>query len=154
MKKLFVLPLLVMGLGSGLPLTAQTFKTLHDFPQWDGPLGGPYINSDGGKPEVALIMSGGTLYGTTAFAGSSGNGTLFALNTDGTGFTVLYNFGDTDGAGAYGSLILSGHTFYGQGRQEAVRVPARCSPSIPMERGSRLYMHSLAATTELNPVLG
>jgi uncharacterized repeat protein (TIGR03803 family) len=112
-KKSFVVPMLVIGLASGLPLAAETFQTLHDFPQWVGPFGGPYINSDGAKPAVALILSGGTLYGTTTFAGSSGNGTLFALNTDGTDFTVLYNFGDSDGAGAYGSLILSGHTLYG-----------------------------------------
>jgi len=36
--------------------------------------------------------SGNTLYGTAAIAGISGNGTVFALKTDGTGFTNLYSF--------------------------------------------------------------
>ena len=41
-------------------------------------------------------------------------GTLFAVNTDGTGFTNLYNFnGSRDGANPYGGLILSGNTLYG-----------------------------------------
>lgn len=63
-------------------------------------------------------MSGSTLYGTTVFGGSSGNGTLFALNTDGTGFTTLHSFAGrpnlstgliSSGAG----LFLSGNTLYG-----------------------------------------
>jgi uncharacterized repeat protein (TIGR03803 family) len=46
--------------------------------------------------------------------GSRGMGTLFAVNTDGTGFTNLYNFnGSRDGANPYGGLILSGNTLYG-----------------------------------------
>ena len=39
-----------------------------------------------------LILSGNTLYGTARSGGSSGNGTVFALNTDGTGFTNLHSF--------------------------------------------------------------
>jgi hypothetical protein len=44
-------------------------------------------------------------YGTTTAGGNAANGTLFALNTDGTGFG--------DGANPHGALILSGHTLYG-----------------------------------------
>ena len=41
---------------------------------------------------AGLILSGNTLYGTTTGGGSSGNGTVFAINTDGTGFTTLHSF--------------------------------------------------------------
>ena len=39
-----------------------------------------------------LILSGNTLYGTAYYGGSAGNGTVFALNTNGTGFTTLHTF--------------------------------------------------------------
>jgi len=43
-------------------------------------------------------LSGSTLYGTTRLGGSSGSGTVFAVNTNGTGYTVLKNFTSSDGA--------------------------------------------------------
>ena len=43
-------------------------------------------------PSVALTLSGGLLYGSTANGGAGGGGTLFSLATNGTGFTTLYNF--------------------------------------------------------------
>ena len=46
--------------------------------------------------------------------GSAANGTVFAVNTDGTGFTNLYSFTDgSDGANPNAGLILSGNTLYG-----------------------------------------
>ena len=92
-------------------MMAQTFTTLHTF------TGG----SDGANPDAGLILSGNTLYGTTWAGGSSGNGTVFALNTGGTGFTTLHSFTalsvpfsgtNSDGITA-DSLILSGNTLYG-----------------------------------------
>src|SRR5206468_3922223 len=67
------------------------FTNLHSFsavPRFSG----PYINSDGANPFAGLILSGNTLYGTAHFGGSSGNGTVFAVNTNGTGFTNLHSF--------------------------------------------------------------
>jgi uncharacterized repeat protein (TIGR03803 family) len=58
-------------------------------------------------------LSGGTLYGTTASGGSSGDGTVFKVNTDGTGYTVLKNFTGSDGSGPAAGLVLSGGTLYG-----------------------------------------
>src|SRR6266404_673160 len=69
----------------------------------------PYINADGAFPNAGLILSGATLYGTTFWGGSAGSGTVFAVRTNGTGFTVLHNFGSSSLAG----LILSGATLYG-----------------------------------------
>jgi uncharacterized repeat protein (TIGR03803 family) len=80
----------------------------------------PYTNSDGGNPVAGLILSGNTLYGTAENGGAWGNGTVFALNTDGTGFRTLHTFtalspdyANGDGANPQSSLILSGDTLYG-----------------------------------------
>ncbi|MBZ5587017.1 MAG: hypothetical protein LAO05_00460 [Acidobacteriia bacterium] len=77
--------------------------------------------SDGAFPHAGLILDGaGNLYGTTVVGGASGNGTVFKVRTDGTGFAVLHGFtGALDGAGPEGSLILDGAgniygtTYYG-----------------------------------------
>jgi uncharacterized repeat protein (TIGR03803 family) len=59
-------------------------------------------------------VSGQVLYGTTVVGGSSNWGTIFALNTDGTGFTTLHSFtGEDDGGYPYSILVLSSNTLYG-----------------------------------------
>jgi len=81
------------------------FTALHAF---------SYSGSDGVNPAAGLILSGNTLYGTTVWGGSSGEGTVFKINTDGTGFTILYSFtGGSDGTAPTAGLILSGNTLYG-----------------------------------------
>ena len=45
--------------------------------------------SGGVEPSGSLVVSGNTLYGTTQSGGNSDNGTVFAVNTDGTGFTPV-----------------------------------------------------------------
>jgi uncharacterized repeat protein (TIGR03803 family) len=75
---------------------------------------GATTNSDGANPQGGLILAGNTLYGTAANGGSSGKGTVFALNTDGTGFTNLHSFvSASDGANPACGLVLSGNTLYG-----------------------------------------
>ena len=97
------------------------FTILHSFTaQAPDPNDGP--NSDGASPWAGLILSGNTLYGTATRGGSSGSGTLFALNIDGTDFTTLHNFTarstsfpftNSDGVEPFAGLILSGNTLYG-----------------------------------------
>jgi uncharacterized repeat protein (TIGR03803 family) len=78
-----------------------------------GPDGGDPNGSSGGIPWGGLILSGNTLYGTTS-EGSSDNGTVFAVNTDGTGFTNLYRFiGTSLGSHPEAGLVLAGNTLYG-----------------------------------------
>jgi uncharacterized repeat protein (TIGR03803 family) len=91
------------------------FRTLHTFTELEN-----HTNSDGATPQAGLILSGNTLYGAAEYGGSSGNGMIFALNTDGSGFTNLYSFSflsppgtNSDGTYPYGSLVLSNHTLYG-----------------------------------------
>jgi uncharacterized repeat protein (TIGR03803 family) len=89
-------------------------------------------NSDGNRPQGDLVTDGNTLYGTAQLGGPSGNGTIFKINTDGSGFTVIKAFSPTflgtnnvsgnpivtsgtnlDGARSVGSLVLDGGTLYG-----------------------------------------
>jgi rhamnogalacturonan endolyase len=70
--------------------------------------------SDGGNPFAGLLLSGNTLYGTAYNGGSSGYGVIFAVNTDGSGFSNLYSFtGGLDCGNPAAGLILSGSTLYG-----------------------------------------
>jgi uncharacterized repeat protein (TIGR03803 family) len=109
--------------GSGTVFAVNTngtgFTNLHTFTQLSVPYTG--TNSDGANPSAGLVLSGNTLYGTAQLGGSAGNGTVFAVNTNGTGFTNLYVFTalsgpfstNSDGAGPEAGLILSGTTLYG-----------------------------------------
>jgi uncharacterized repeat protein (TIGR03803 family) len=59
-------------------------------------------------------VSGGVIYGMTAGGGTAGQGVIFRMNTDGTGFTVLHSFTPTgDGYAPSGGLTLVGTTLYG-----------------------------------------
>jgi len=113
--------------GNGTVFAVNTdgtgFTNLHSFTATDPTTG---TNSDGALPN-GLVLSGSTLYGTTFYGGNWGNGMVFAVNTDGTGFTVLHTFTAStrfnnvglpiNSDGAYpGGLILSGTTLYGTAR--------------------------------------
>jgi len=99
----------VNGVGTVFSIITNgtSFNTLHSFPDPNYTVG-----NDGSAPSVGLALSGNTLFGTTWGGGSSGDGTIFSLNTDGTGFTNLYNFSDNSEAQA-GTLIVSGSVLYG-----------------------------------------
>jgi uncharacterized repeat protein (TIGR03803 family) len=81
----------------------SSFTNLHTF-------GSP---GDGRNPLGSLVLSGNTLYGTAFNGTSSGFGAVFAVNTDGSGFTNLHVFDGVNGAYPAGSLTLSGKTLYG-----------------------------------------
>jgi uncharacterized repeat protein (TIGR03803 family) len=96
------------------PASAQTFITLHSFSATPATSGSLYTNSDGAAPYGGLVLAGNTLFGTTFGGGPSSYGTVFAVNTDGSGFTNVYTFTrTTDGANPRGGLLLSGDTLYG-----------------------------------------
>ncbi|MGA3113030.1 MAG: choice-of-anchor tandem repeat GloVer-containing protein [Syntrophobacteraceae bacterium] len=96
--------------GSGVIFQVNTdgtgYQVLHSF-------GG--VATDGCYPYGSLTLSGTTLYGMTSGGGAGGSGTIFQINTDGTGYQVLYSFGGftNDGTYPFGSLTLSGTTLYG-----------------------------------------
>jgi uncharacterized repeat protein (TIGR03803 family) len=73
----------------------------------------------GSDPKGTLILHNGLLYGTAHEGGTPPEtpdehyGTLFRLNTDGSGFTVLYNFQYATGGNPLGKLTPDGNVLYG-----------------------------------------
>jgi uncharacterized repeat protein (TIGR03803 family) len=109
------------------------FKLLHTFsPSTEDETGS---NLDGAHPAASLVLSGHTLYGTASAGGTNSCGTVFAVNTDGTGFAVLHTFNGIDGADSQCSLLLSGNTLYGTtiggGTDGAGTIFAITLPSLP-----------------------
>jgi uncharacterized repeat protein (TIGR03803 family) len=70
-------------------------------------------NGDGVNPQGNLVLTGGTLFGVAEVGGESDNGTVYQVNTDGTGFITLHAFDFTDGSEPLGGVTLSGTVLYG-----------------------------------------
>ena len=72
-------------------------------------------SADGAYPMGDLLLSGTNFYGMTSQGGTNNLGTVFRVNTNGTGYTNLHSFigYPNDGAGPPGSLTLDGSTLYG-----------------------------------------
>jgi len=87
------------------------YTILHGF-------GGP---GDGVNPYGSLVMDGaGNLYGTTLHGGSSNNGTVYMLASDGSAYAILHEFGSyPDASTPEAGLVLDdagnlyGTTYYG-----------------------------------------
>lgn len=96
----------VLGAGGGtvfrIKMDGSGYLVLKYFDEFD----------DGSEPESSLVVSGPILYGTTSGGGELGAGTVFRLNTDGSGYRILKHFEGIDGQ-TPGRLILSGGILYG-----------------------------------------
>lgn len=96
------------GVLFSLTLTSNgpMFQVLHYFGS---------VHHDGKNPYGSLLLVNNQLYGTTANGGNNHAGTVFVINTDGTGYTVLHNFGSTppDGAKPIDNVILFNKALYG-----------------------------------------
>ncbi len=80
------------GTAFGLNLDGTGFAVLHAFTNAAG---------DGGTPSAGLIQGAdGALYGTTQTGGAGTRGTVFKVQRDGTGYSVLRAFTGTGGDGA------------------------------------------------------
>ena len=91
---------------------------------------------DGQNPFAELVQgTNDALYGTTYGGGSSGYGTVFKLNTNGTGYTLLHSFStnNSDGQNPFAGLILGkdgalygttwdGATWSGSGEPHAGKI--------------------------------
>lgn len=95
---------IISWLLAALPAAAQ-ITILHSFSGGAG---------DGANPQGgSLLQVGSTLYGTTTAGGSAGQGTIFQIATDGSGYGVLHSFVGNEGNSPDAGLIRSGSTFYG-----------------------------------------
>jgi uncharacterized repeat protein (TIGR03803 family) len=92
--------------GSGtvfsLNIDGNGFAVLHTFSALNGRL---LITNEGANPTGLLLGIDGRLYGTTSKGGTNGFGVVFGLNVDGTGFTNLHNFAESDGKNPQGGLV-------------------------------------------------
>ena len=84
----------------------RVFSVMHNFEE-----------SNGDTPAGAMILGLDTrLYGTTAFGGTTSNGskstlgTIFSIARDGTGFAKLYSFDGAQGANPRGRLLQTSAT--------------------------------------------
>jgi uncharacterized repeat protein (TIGR03803 family) len=83
----------------GTPTTVETFTLLAN---------------PGKIPNGGVILSSGTLYGTTIGTGpESGFGTIYSAPISGGSRTALAEFNGTNGSTPEGTLLLSGTTLYG-----------------------------------------
>ncbi len=64
-------------------------------------------------PFAGLTFAGGLLYGVSTAGGVDTFGTIFRLATNGTGFTVLHSFTNSEGLSPQGPLIESNSILYG-----------------------------------------
>lgn len=108
--------------GAGVVFSVRTdgnsFTVLHHFSALDMAAA---TNVDGAIPFGGLVLSGSTLFGTTSAGGQNGAGTIFSMQTNGTGFAVLHHFSATDpltgtnvdGAAPVAGLTLAAGMLYG-----------------------------------------
>lgn len=78
MKKNILLPVLFW---IACHISAQSFVYLHQFSA-----------GDGWAPNALIQGADSKIYGTTGSGGTNGDGTVFSLNPDGSGFVVLHYF--------------------------------------------------------------
>jgi hypothetical protein len=85
------------------------FQTLHSFP--DVPLA-----TGGAAPSDTLSLDGTTIIGVTSGGGAYGDGagTIYRVNTNGTGFQTLHSLDLNNGEGhsPYGGMVRYGDTYY------------------------------------------
>jgi uncharacterized repeat protein (TIGR03803 family) len=94
-------PLFVATLCTCFPAMLQAQTNYQRLWAFDGFSGFP--------PSAPLIQgSDGKLYGTTAYGGTNGNGTVFRVNKDGSDYTILHNFSDPSSDGSYGEGLVQG----------------------------------------------
>lgn len=100
MKTIFLSISTMLCLLSGA-VNAQ-FTVLHNFDY-----------TDGGEPESPTLLLGSKLYGTTIEGAANLTGCIYSIDTNGTGFKVVYSFLATNFGGGYTNLSYAACKFYG-----------------------------------------
>jgi uncharacterized repeat protein (TIGR02543 family) len=134
------------------------YQVLHSFigPSFANILlsGSGNIN-DGANPYGTPLLIGSTLYGMTLNGGTNGTGTIFKMNTDGSGFELLHSFGagfgPRDGYAPSGSLVTDGTTLYGMTFTSLYGQGTIFSIGTNGSNYAMLYEFGLAANDGANP---
>ena len=141
--------------GSGVVFSIGTnganFTTLHSFAPLDTLTA---TNAGGAIPYGGLVLLSNTLYGTTFAGGNGGSGTIFSLQTNGGGFTVLHHFSATDsvtrtnsdGASPSAGLLLSSNVLYGTASAGGMGAVGTVF-ALSLSGGQFNTLHSFAALT-------
>ena len=91
-----------------------------------------------------MVIIGSTLYGAMFTGGAARNGSIFKINTDGSGLTELHSFSATvpssfgansDGNRPPGDLVTDGNTVFGTARFTGARIATE--PSSRLTRVGR-----------------
>jgi uncharacterized repeat protein (TIGR03803 family) len=101
----FTCSFFLLALAACSQLQAQTLNVLYNFSA---------SNNGGWSPESALVQgSDGNFYGTTAYGGSSNDGTIFKITPGGV-LTTLVSFNGTNGENPEAAMVQgSDSNFYG-----------------------------------------
>lgn len=139
------------------------FKTLHNFPPaYASPIG-YYTNVEGANPAGGLVLGNASLFGTTVYGGRAGQGVVFTLSTNGSGFVNLHDFDlpardssgtytNTYGANPTATLSLSGNVLYGTAQNAGAHGYGTCF-SLRTDGSSLTPLHSFNPTNDgANPV--
>jgi uncharacterized repeat protein (TIGR03803 family) len=126
-------------IGGGTPTVLATFNGSNNGPT---------------DPNGGLVLSGGTLYGTTSSGGTNGDGTVFSIPVGGGTATVLYSFDGTHGSTPNGDLILSGSNLIGTTNGGGANLDGDVF-SIPTSGGTPTLLGSFdGANSGKNPNAG
>jgi len=98
-------PAILLALFIYAPVSsAQVFTNLHGFAG---------NTADGGFPG-AVVLANGTLFGVSTTGGTNNGGTLFKVSTNGTDYSLLYQFGASSGDGVSpNEPLVIGATIFG-----------------------------------------
>jgi uncharacterized repeat protein (TIGR03803 family) len=88
-----------------------SYSNLHEFNGGNSPGDDP---DDGREPWGSVTLHDDMLYGMTRHGGDDDKGTLFRMNTDGSGYTRLHEFGyPPEGQQPFGRPIVYNNQLYG-----------------------------------------
>jgi uncharacterized repeat protein (TIGR03803 family) len=131
------------GVVFSIDTNGGNFNVLHNF-----------VGPNDAFPWDGLAYSGKALYGTTSGTGTGNNsGSIFTIDTDGTGYRVMHNFNGAAGAQPYGSVTLSGKTLYGMTEEGGANTEG-CIFSIDSNGSRFMDLHDFGGTDGINPFGG
>jgi|SRR5579862_8479590 len=131
MPRLFCIVLMVSALSLASQSSAQVFKALYSFAD------------SSAIQRINLVLSNDTLFGTVDGDGATNEGSVFMLETDGTGFTNLHSFIGSDGAYPSGRMVYRAPLFTAPPAVVARRAMAPSSRSTRMGAASQTFIPSV-----------